>query len=386
MAQKDAGRTHSGNESTTGGTSTIPDSSYRSDAHAVIIGINEYEDEAIHNLNYARADAKAVYEVLIDPKLGRFNPKNVQLLLDSDATGKGIKTAICTVIPGRANEQDTVYIYYAGHGAPVVIPGTKSSDGFEKYLAPTDAEADNLRATGIPMEDIQKYFSWIDSKQVIFFIDSCYSGGLGGRSFAPQSETETRAISFTDEYLDGFAGKGRCIVAACDVNELAIESSKLGHGLFTYYLVEGLKGAADTDKDGLVSIEELFIYISKHVKKEARKNKRRMNPVYKGEVYGSVYLTDYETDNQKRARILNKQAKIHYDADETGAAREKWKQVLDLVPDDAEAQQGLDDLEKTESKYQARVKAQLNGYFEEYKNGEITQEQYEGVRRLIEAS
>ena len=137
------------------------DGPYRSDAYAVVIGINEYQDDSISHLQYARADAQAIYDVLVDPELGRFNPDNVELLLDGSATAKAIRTAIATNLPRKAQEEDTVFIYYAGHGAPVINPGTQNRDGFEKYLVPSDAKMDNLRATGIPMADIQRYFGFI---------------------------------------------------------------------------------------------------------------------------------------------------------------------------------------------------------------------------------
>ena len=109
---------------------------YRQNAHAVIIGINKYQDPKIQDLRYACADAEGVYKVLTDPALGRFSP-------------------------------------------------------------------------GIAMEEIQKYFGRIESRQVIFFIDSCYSGEAGGRTFQ-NPHYQTRA-TLTDEILEGLAGKGRFI-------------------------------------------------------------------------------------------------------------------------------------------------------------------------------
>src|SRR5262245_11740117 len=135
--------------------------------HAVIIGINKYYDPLIPDLKFARTDAESFYQILTDPKLGRVFQENVILLLDEEATQRNIRSAIGTQIPRRAGEQDIVYIFYAGHGAPLINPKSRSQDGMEKYLVPVDAELEDLRATGISMDEFQRYFGWIESRQVI---------------------------------------------------------------------------------------------------------------------------------------------------------------------------------------------------------------------------
>ncbi|MDZ7292627.1 MAG: caspase family protein [candidate division KSB1 bacterium] len=67
-------------------------------------------------------------------------PGNLFLLLDEEATAKNIRSVIGTKIPKRAGEQDMVYIYYAGHGSPVMDPKNRSRDGMEKNILPTDVE------------------------------------------------------------------------------------------------------------------------------------------------------------------------------------------------------------------------------------------------------
>jgi hypothetical protein len=88
-----------------------PSSNMRQNAHAVIIGIDKYQDQKIPKLTFARADAEGVYQILTDPELGRIPPDNVILLLDEDATQRNIRSAIGTKIPKRAGEQDMIYVY-----------------------------------------------------------------------------------------------------------------------------------------------------------------------------------------------------------------------------------------------------------------------------------
>jgi hypothetical protein len=304
------------------------DNQFRDNAHAVIIGINQYQDKNIPDLNFARADAEAIYNVLSDPELGRISPENIFLLLDDDATQRKIRSAIGTKIPRHAAENDVVYIYFAGHGAPVIDPRSGAKDGMEKYLVPVDAELEDLRATGISMEEIKKFFGWIEAKQVIFFIDSCYSGGAGGRTFQ-NPEYKTRA-ALTDEFLDNLASEGRVVISACNVNEVSLEISNMNHGLFTHYLIEGLQGKGDKDRDGLVTIDELYEYVYDNVSRHARKFGGSMRPVRKGSVTGKIYLTRYESEQLRQAKQLQQKAQSAESDGNFAQALQLWQEISNI--------------------------------------------------------
>lgn len=359
-----------------------PGGSVRADAHAVVIGINRYADPQIRDLRYARADAEAVYAVLTDPTLGRFDPDRVTFLLDEEATQRRIRSAIGTHLPRQADEEDTVYIYYAGHGAPVINPRAASRDGLEKYLVPHDAELDDLRASGISMDEVQKFFGWITSRQVLFFIDSCYSGGAGGRSFE-QPDYQPRA-ALTDEFLDAMAGEGRCVVTACGVNEVSLEVPEIGHGLFTHALVEGLRGAADTDGDGRVTIQELYDFICARVTEQARKMGGSMNPVQKGFVQGRVYLTAYETAAQKEARSLAETARRQQAEGALEAALDTWRRAAALVPDDPALAEGLAGATAAWDAFERRRERKRHVLLQARQNGELTLEEYTRGMTLLD--
>ena len=326
--------------------------SYRKNAYAVVIGINEYEDPRILNLTFARADAEEDYRISTDPTLGRFSPKNVTLLLDSNATERRIRTAIGRDVRSQAGREGFVCIYYAGHGSAEIDPKCQYQDGLEKYLIPSDAELDNLFSTGIAMEDIQKFFLRIDAGQIIFFIDSCYSGEAGGRTFRNPNFQKRAAMSA--EFLDGMSGEGRLVVTACDVNEVSLETNEAGHGLFTYHLIEGLKGAADKDQDGLVTSDELYAYVFEKVSDHARRLGGSMNPIQKGFLKGKVFLTQYETEAQKKAAKLHAQALSLVKREEYEKAYLLWKRVIEFVPGHEEAQKGLTAVRMIQEKQERR--------------------------------
>lgn len=340
---------------------SIPEG-YRDDAHAVVIGINNYRDSRIPDLHYAVADAQRFHDVLTDPALGRFHPDNVALLLDADATERRIRSALATELPRRASADHTVCIFFAGHGAPVINPRTKSRDGLEKYLLPHDAVGDDLRSSAIPMEDINRFFDWIDTSQLIFFIDSCYSGVAGGRTFG-SSDFNMRA-SVTDEFLDELAGEGRLVVTACATNEVALEKPDIGHGLFTYHLIEGLKGEADTDGDGFVTIDELYDYVYARVTRQARALGGSMSPMRKGFVKGSVYLAHYETPTVRRIREANAAAEEAFRQDDLDTASRLYREILDLDATNTTAREALEGIkqqvamEKARLEEEARIKAE----------------------------
>lgn len=94
--------------------------------------------------------------------------------------------------------------------------------------------------------------------------------------------------TISDIFLDRITkGKGRIILSASGANELAKEDDQLKHGIFTYYLLKGLKGDADSDKDGFVTIDEIYSYLSDII---PRVTGRDQNPVKKGEVEGQIFI------------------------------------------------------------------------------------------------
>jgi uncharacterized caspase-like protein len=368
---------------------------WRADAHAVVIGIDRYVDPKIPDLRFARADAEAVYAVLTDPEVGRFKPENVTLLVDSDATERRIRSALGTRLPRQAPRDSTVCIYYAGHGAPVVDATRKSADGIEKYLIPHDAVADDLRSSAISMDAVQQYFSYLDANQVVCFLDCCYSGAAGGRSFE-REEFRTRAF-LSDEFLDSLASEGRLVVTACATNEVSLESHERGHGLFTYHLVQGLRGAADTGGDGLVTIDELYDYVYQQVERDARAMGGSMNPVRKGSVQGRVYLTEYETATGKRIRIASLQASTAWERGDADEAERAWNEVVGLDAGHEPARAGLERIAERRAREQAahdeaarrqaeelqRKHGVLLGFFE---NDELSPDEYHRALQLLDES
>ena len=256
---------------------------------AVVIGVGAYKSTAIPQLRYSVADAELVHQVLVGQ--GGFKKENVLLLTDKTErkpTLRDLKWALGTFLARSAKKDDLILIFFAGHGAPEIDPRGAESDGLAKYLVPNDADPNDLYSTALPMDEFQTIFDRIEADRVVVFLDACYSGAAGGRTFASQ---RTRAGRVDDVFLDRLTrSKGRAIVTASRSSEVSLEVPELGHGLFTHFLVQGLRGAADLDRDGIVSLQELYQYLEQQVTQKSRSIGGNQHPVMKGELEGQLPL------------------------------------------------------------------------------------------------
>jgi uncharacterized protein YgiM (DUF1202 family) len=247
---------------------------------AVVIGISQYQ--SVQPLGFADKDAQAVADYLLS-EVGV--PKDhLTLLTNSAATLFAMKRTLGTDLKRKAGPKDTVIVYYAGHGAPEADSSSPDGDGLEKYLVPFDADPKDLYATALPMREIETIFERLSSERVIFITDSCYSGAAGGRTFAPVR----RRAMVSDGFLSRLSkGKGRVVLTASRASEISEERDELGHGVFTYYLLKGLRGPADMDGDHVITVDEAYAYVSQHVPEATGQNQ---HPVRKGEMEGQMIL------------------------------------------------------------------------------------------------
>jgi uncharacterized caspase-like protein len=260
---------------------TVHYSTSRRNVWAVVIGINDYPQ--LPRLKYAVNDAREFHRFLIEKN--RMPINNVTLLLNDQATLKNLRSTLGTKLKNAAGIDDMVIIFFAGHGATERDATSADGDGLEKYLLPWETDPADLYSTAMPMREIAHIFGRIRSDRLIFIADSCYSGASGGRTI---SVTGTRA-NITDVFLERISGgRGKVIITASAANEVSVEKDELRHGVFTYYLLEGLRGAADFDRDGAITVDEAYSYVSEKV---PRATGQEQHPVKKGSVEGSFVMS-----------------------------------------------------------------------------------------------
>jgi hypothetical protein len=248
---------------------------------AVVIGVNSYPN--VRRLKYAVNDAVSFSDHLVE--YNQVPKENVVLLLDEEANLTRLRSALGVYLKNKASKDDMVIIYFAGHGATEREATSPDGDGLEKYLLPYDVDPKELYATAMPMEEISRLFSRIRSDRLVFIVDTCYSGASGGRTI---SVADIRA-GISDGFLDRITGgKGKIILTASGANEVSAESDELQHGIFTHFLIKGLQGQADSDGDGLITVDEVYTYVSKQVPQATN---QEQHPVKKGIVEGPLILS-----------------------------------------------------------------------------------------------
>jgi serine/threonine protein kinase len=232
---------------------------------ALVIGVGEYlRAERVEALRFAACDAVALADTLADPHLCAFPSDQVLLLTNGEARRDELVQRLSRWLPERARATEVAVIYFAGHGMVQTI-GRRE----EGFLLPYDADPDDLVTRGIAMSDLARWIDGLDARAVVVCLDCCHAGKVLGPRDAATSRAG-RNMALSPALLQTMSGQGRYLIASCDEGQRSFECAELGHGLFTYHLLQGLAGAADSDGDGRVGLAELFNYVSAAVSRDAR--------------------------------------------------------------------------------------------------------------------
>ncbi len=222
---------------------------------AVVIGVGEYDSDDIPDLEFAPNDARAIRDFLMSDAAGPFD--EVLYLENERATGAAMREALFVFLQ-QADWDDLVVIYYAGHGAP--DPGRPDN----LYLLPTDTDLNRLAATGFPMWDVKTALRrQIAAERVLVIADACHSAGTADGEAVGGGQSNQIAGGFQQL----FTPSRRLMLTAANTNEFSLEDARWGgHGVFTHFLLEGLRGAGDRDSNGIVTVTELFDHVSENVR------------------------------------------------------------------------------------------------------------------------
>jgi hypothetical protein len=260
---------------------TVQHDPLRRRLHAVIVGINDYPH--LPKLKYAVNDAELIYDFLVN--VNGIPAQNVTLLLNEQAGIRSLRTSLGTALRAAAGPEDMVIIYFAGHGGAERDSESPDGDGLEKYLLAYDSIPGDLYSSALPMRELSYILKRIRSERLVLIADACYSGASGGRTTGVLGARAT----LSDNFLDRLAGgRGRVILTASGPNEVSVEKDELRQGVFTYYFLEGLRGPADADQDGMITVDEAYRYVSDKVPQATG---QEQHPVKKGVVEGRLALS-----------------------------------------------------------------------------------------------
>ncbi|MDH5603274.1 MAG: caspase family protein, partial [Cyclobacteriaceae bacterium] len=230
------------------------------DCYIFAIGINRYKNPTL-NLNYAEADAKSFVKEIKKSGARLFNKIKSFELLNEKATKDNILQTL-TELKDQISPNDVFYFYYAGHGSIVES---------EFYFIPFDNvrlyDKENLQQEAITARLMQEHFREIRALKQVLFIDACHSGG-STELLAERGAAEEKALAQLSR------SAGIHILAAAGSEQTAAEFKDLGHGLFTYMILEALKGNADgAPLDNKVTVYELKSFLDDQVPDYSKKYK-----------------------------------------------------------------------------------------------------------------
>lgn len=231
----------------------------------LIIGIENYN--RLPKVEFARKDALIVRDYFT--RILGVPEENIISLIDADATKAQIEGYLKKYIPKNVGKDATLYVYFAGHG----MPGTNRG---EPYLVPYDADTRFIEQTGYKLISFYQDLNQIKLNRVYVFLDSCFSG-VASRA-ADMLIKGARPAMF---HMEKVQTPSSHIISfnASSSGEISNALPEKGHGLFTYYLLRGMRGEADTNDDGWSSIKELYGYVHRNVTRESRRIQSEQTPI-----------------------------------------------------------------------------------------------------------
>jgi WD40 repeat protein len=229
--------------------------------HLLVIGIDKYKNPK-YNLNYAIADAAGFKEAIEKGGTGIFTKTNIVFMNNENATKANI-TAELDKIKTNATANDVFIFYYAGHGV--------MNDKKEFYLVPHDVTQlygadESLAQKGLSSGQLQQFSKDIKAQKQLFILDACQSAGALEILAAARGAAEEKAIAQLAR------STGTHWLTASGSEQFASEFSQLGHGTFTYVLLEALSGKADTG-DKKITVKEIDFYLQEQVPEVTSKYK-----------------------------------------------------------------------------------------------------------------
>ena len=232
------------------------------DAVAIIIGIENYRRVA--KADFANADAKDFY-TYASRALG-IKPENIKLLVDDGADDIEILNAFQNWLPLKLNKGKTdVYVFYSGHGYP-------SQDGSSLYFLPFNVDKQYLERTSVKQKEVVSALQKAQAKSVTMFIDACYSGQTRGGEVLIAGLKPIALKADEKAYPSEFT-----VITASAADQFSSASQDLKHGIFSFYLMKGMEGDADVNKDGRITSGELQRYLSEMVGRQAMGLNRTQN-------------------------------------------------------------------------------------------------------------
>ena len=244
--------------------------------YAVVVGISQYAaNDNIPSLKYAHRDAQEFAQYLQSPSGGSVPTENIRLLVNEQATVAAVYDAL-SWLTQTCGKDDLVFFYFAGHG------DLESQTIFNLgFLLAYNTPRPNYINNALRIEDLNNIantLSVTNNAKVVLITDACHSGDLAGKGFR-------------GSFLIGDALRktknDEVRITSCLPNQLSSEDAGWGggRGVFSWYLVNGLKGLADTRKEGVVRVQDIQLFLDSSLSRDPilEENNTKQTPVITGD-------------------------------------------------------------------------------------------------------
>jgi len=233
----------------------------RPNLYAVVVGIDEYRNKSIA-LKYAVSDATEFGDVLKKQATPLFDKVQVIVLSKPAETTRDVIRKILEQVAGEVKPDDVFIFFNASHGL------IEQVEGLEQYYLITSnvllLSSDRITQSALSQTELVNLIGAIPAQKKIIFLDTCHAGKAGKRLQLALLEQRTRGLTESTAIKLLQRAVGSSVFAASLDSEAALEGYK-GHGLFTYVLLEGMRGKADIKKDGYITVNNLKDYMEEEI-------------------------------------------------------------------------------------------------------------------------
>lgn len=291
-------------------------------SRALIVGVSQYQQ--IHDLQYADKDAEEFSNFLLTNPNWKLAPENLVLLTNNKATSGNIITWL-TWLLYNSKDGDNVIFYFSGHGDVET-----TADVSRGFLLPYDCPKNNYVTGALGVDVLRNVFSEMLNKGIKVYIvtDACRSGHLAGGA----AGVKQTAQAFSQQW------KNETKILSAQPDEVSFEGQQWGNGrgVFSFFLMKGLSGFADLNKDSTVSLSELEQYVGLQVSEATT---FRQQPIFEGASKFSSRLSKADTAGMNRYRqwtggsdiavfVLKEKGKLFFSLDSSLALYPSLKQLI----------------------------------------------------------
>ena len=230
---------------------------------ALSVGVADYDNPTIPRLKYPDNDAWSMYAFWRSPFGGALDDDHIEILV-SDAATKQAVTSSMKHMFSKATNKDLVIFFFSGHG----LKGS---------FLPNDYDGENVR---LYHNDINKMLNACPARQKLVIADACHAGSYLASKSPSRPTAETPELFYSEL---GKAQAGTAFMLSSLADEESLEVSSLHNSVFTYFVLKGVKGEANSNGDNIVTIQELFDFVHENVTKYAASLGKTQTPIMKGD-------------------------------------------------------------------------------------------------------